>query len=224
MDRDNKRPLDIDEALDRIESSTRDFPKAALFQLAEEGFGSVFQQLVACMISIRTRDETTLPVSRELFARAGTPQEMLELEPDEIEHLIRQSTFSSPKSRQIHEVARRAVEELDGELPCDGDLLQSFSGVGPKCANLTLGIACGQPSISVDVHVHRVTNRWGYIQTRSPEQSTFALFEKVPEEHWVDINRLLMPFGKHICTGTRPRCSTCPVLDMCQQVGVTGHR
>jgi endonuclease-3 len=207
-----------------IEAATRDLPKAALFQLAEEGFGSVFQQLIACMISIRTRDETTLPVARELFTRASTPQEMLKLEPDEIEQLIQQSSFATPKSRQIHDIARRAVEEFGGELPCDGDVLQSFSGVGPKCANLTLGVACKQPSISVDIHVHRVTNRWGYIETRSPEQSTVALFEKVPEKHWIDINRLLMPFGKHICTGTRPKCSTCPVLDMCQQVGVTSHR
>jgi endonuclease III len=224
MDKHGKRPLDLDEALAKIEEATREYPKAALFELAEEGYDSVFEQLISCMISIRTRDETTLPVSRELFNRARTPDEMLQLEPDEIEELIRQSSFSTPKSRQIHEIARRAVEEFDNEIPCDGEVLQSFSGVGPKCANLTLGIACGQPSISVDIHVHRVTNRWGYIQTRSPEQSTSALLEKVPEKHWIDINRLLMPFGKQICTGTRPRCSTCPVLDMCRQVGVTSHR
>lgn len=220
----NKRPLDIDEALEKIEAATRELPKAALFQLAEEGFNTVFQQLIACMISIRTRDETTLPVSRELFARAPAPADMLELTPAEIESLIRQSSFAEPKAHQIREIARRAVEEYGGELPCDAEVLLSFSGVGPKCANLTLGVACGQPSISVDIHVHRVTNRWGFIQTRTPEQSTGALIERVPQERWIDINRLLMPFGKQICTGSRPKCSTCPVLDMCQQVGVTEHR
>ena len=219
-----KRPFDIDEALGKIEDATRGYPKAALFELAEEGFDSVFQQLIACMISIRTRDETTLPVARALFARAATPAQMLELELAEIEQLIRQSSFAEGKARQMREIARQIVEEFGGDLPCDGEVLQSFSGVGPKCANLTLGVACGQASISVDIHVHRVTNRWGIIQTRTPEQSTPALLHKVPEAHWIDINRLLMPFGKHVCTGTRPHCSTCAVLDMCRQVGVTSHR
>ena len=95
---------------------------------------------------------------------------------------------------------------------------------GPKCANLELGIACGQPRVSVDIHVHRVTNRWGYVRTRTPEQTTAALEAKLPQGYWVEINRLLVPFGKHICTGQRPRCSTCPVLDMCQQVGVLAPR
>ena len=100
----------------------------------------------------------------------------------------------------------------------------SFHGVGPKCANLVLAIACGRPAIGVDVHVHRVTNRWGVIRTRTPEQSVAALEGVLPKRYWIDINRLLVPFGKHVCTGSRPNCSTCPVLDMCRQVGVTAHR
>ncbi len=100
----------------------------------------------------------------------------------------------------------------------------SFDGVGIKCANLTLGIACGQKKISVDVHVHRVTNRWGYVQAKSPEKTTKALMNVLPEKYWIEINRLLVPFGKHICTGLLPSCSTCVVLDMCRQVGVEKHR
>ena len=96
--------------------------------------------------------------------------------------------------------------------------------MGPKCANLALGIACGQARISVDVHVHRIVNRWGYVATRTPEQSTEALGAKLPERYHVEINALLVPFGKHVCTGAAPRCSTCPVLAMCRQVGVTSHR
>jgi endonuclease-3 len=96
--------------------------------------------------------------------------------------------------------------------------------VGPKCANLALGIACGEQVISVDIHVHRVTNRWGYVQTKTPEQTMAALEKKLPKKHWLDINRLLVPFGKHICTGQSPKCSSCPVLEFCQQVGVTKHR
>ena len=100
----------------------------------------------------------------------------------------------------------------------------SFAGVGPKCAHLVLGIACGEPFISVDVHVHRVTNRWGYVKASTPEKTMAALGEKLPRRYWIEINRLLVPFGKHICTGNLPHCSTCPVLEMCQQVGVTSHR
>src|SRR5262249_835216 len=118
----------------------------------------------------------------------------------------------------------RAVAEHGGAVPCDFAVLTSFPGVGPKCANLVLGIACGRPAIGVDVHVFRVTNRWGYVQARTPEQTMVALQERLPRQYWVEINRLLVPFGKHICTGVLPRCSRCPVLQMCQQRGVTAHR
>jgi endonuclease-3 len=116
------------------------------------------------------------------------------------------------------------LTDFGGELPCDETTMRSFAGVGVKCANLALGIACGQPKISVDIHVHRVVNRWGYVRTTSPEQTTIALEAKLPHRHWITINALLVPFGKHICTGIAPKCSTCPVLAMCQQVGVTSHR
>lgn len=200
------------------------FPKAALFQLAEQGYRSPFEQLVACIISIRTRDETTLPVARHLFERARTPTEVSRLTLQELTELINQCTFYEPKARQIHAIACSVVQEHQGSLPCDADVLLSFPGVGPKCANLVLGIACNQPRISVDIHVHRVTNRWGYVHTRKPEETMVALEKKVPHHCWVEINQLLMPFGKYICTGTLPRCSTCPLLDNCQQIGVNTHR
>jgi endonuclease-3 len=102
--------------------------------------------------------------------------------------------------------------------------MQSFAGIGPKCANLTLGIACGQQRISVDIHVHRVTNRWGYVASKTPEQTMTALEQILPLAYWVELNERLVPFGKHVCTGVRPKCSTCPVLEMCQQICVAGHR
>ena len=219
-----KSPFEIGTAISRIRKAVEPFPKAALFELAEKGFDSPFEQLVACIISIRTYDEVMLPVALKLFERARTPEEIVKLAPEEIDEMIRQSTFHERKARQIHEIARRIVDEYDGKLPCDAEVLMSFSGVGPKCANLVLGIACDQPFIGVDVHVHRVTNRWGYVATRSPEKTMGALMEKLPRRYWVEINRLLVPFGKHICTGVRPKCSTCPVLDMCQQIGVTNPR
>ena len=219
-----KQPFDIDRAMARIREAVRPFPKAALFELAEEGFNSPFEVLAGCIISIRTRDEVTLPTARRLFALARTPAEISRLTAGEIEAAIGGCMFREGKARQIHAIARRVVDEHGGDLPCDNDVLLSFHGVGPKCANLVLGIACSQPRIGVDIHVHRVTNRWGYVGTRTPEETMTALEAKLPQRYWVEINRLLVPFGKHICTGALPRCSTCPVLEMCRQVGVTSHR
>jgi endonuclease-3 len=219
-----KHPFDIDTAIQRIREAVAPFPKAAMFELAEDGFTSTFEQLVACIISIRTYDEVMLPTARRLFERARTPEEMLALSPQEIDAIIRAATFHEQKAYNIHAIAERAVNEYGGQLPCEAEVLLSFKGVGPKCASLVLGIACDQPYIGVDIHVHRVTNRWGYVATKTPEKTMTALMEKLPRRYWVEINRLLVPFGKHICTNQRPRCSTCPVLDMCQQVGVTNPR
>jgi endonuclease-3 len=219
-----KKPFDIDQVIDQIRASVAPLPKAAMFELADEGFNSPFEQLVACLISIRTFDEVTLPTARQFFARARTPAEVDRLTPAEIDRLIVGSSFHERKAHQIHVIARRIIGEYGGTLPCDAEVLLSFDGIGPKCANLVLGIACGEPRIGVDVHVHRVTNRWGYVQANTPEHTMKALEAKLPQHYWVEINRLLVPFGKHICTGQRPRCSTCPVLEMCQQVGVESHR
>ena len=219
-----KNPFDIDRAIERIRAAVAPLPKAAMFELAEEGFASPFEQLVACIISIRTYDEVMLPTARQFFARARTPLEVSRLAPAEIDALIVASSFHERKAQQIHAMARRVVDEYGGTLPCNADVLLSFEGVGPKCANLVLGVACGEAHIGVDIHVHRVTNRWGYVQANTPEHTMKALEAKLPQRYWVEINRLLVPFGKHICTGQQPRCSICPVLDMCQQVGVMNHR
>jgi endonuclease-3 len=221
---DAKAPFDIDVALSRIAEAVRPYPPAALFELAADGFNSVFQQTVACMLSIRTRDETTVVVARRLLARAGTPREVLDLSEDQLDTLIRASSFHAAKARQILTIAQRAVRDFGGELPCERDVLLALPGIGPKCAHLVLGIACGQPYIGVDIHVYRVTNRWGYVQASTPEATMAALEAVLPPKHWITINRLLVPFGKHVCTGTLPNCSRCPVLDMCRQVGVGRHR
>jgi endonuclease III len=195
-----------------------------MFELAERGHRTLFEQLVACVISIRTRDEMSLPVALELFRRAPTPAAIAELSVRQIDSIIHASSFHAAKAATIREIARRTVGEFGGTLPADADVLMSFKGVGPKCANLALGVAHDVSRISVDIHVHRVTNRWGVISTRSPEQTMIALERVLPKRYWIEINRLLVPFGKHVCTGQRPKCSTCPVLAYCRQVGVTSHR
>jgi endonuclease-3 len=219
-----KRPFDIDAVIRRIRAAVVDVPDAAMFALRDLGFGTLFQQLVACIISIRTTDEVSLPTALALLEQAPTPAAVAALDVEEIDAAIRSASFHGPKAAQIHAMARRVVEEFGGELPPDAEVLQSFSGVGPKCANLALGVARDVPRISVDVHVWRVVNRWGYVSGRTPEATLAALERVLPKKYWIEINRRLVPFGKHVCTGIRPKCSTCPVLEYCRQVGVTEHR
>ena len=214
----------VGRALARIRRAVRPLPKAAMFALAEDGHRSLFEQLVGCILSIRTRDEVSLVAARRLFAAAPDPSAIARLRPAAIDRLIGDTTFHAAKAAQIRDIARRTMDAYGGRLPCDAEALRQFRGVGPKCAHLALGIACGERRISVDIHVHRVTNRWGYVRTTSPEATMEALERVLPTRYWVEINALLVPFGKHICTGREPRCSSCPVLDMCRQVGVTVHR
>ena len=223
------RPFDIDDALERVADAIEPYAAAAMFALrdgddGQPAYGTLFQQLVACILSIRTYDEVSLPVARRLFARAATPEAVAVVPEEELTALIADSSFAPAKARQILAMARRTVDEFGGTLPADDAVLQSFTGVGPKCAHLALGVATGTPYISVDVHVHRVTNRWGYVRASTPEKTLAALEAVLPTRWWVEINRRLVPFGKHVCTGVRPKCSTCPVLETCARFGVTSHR
>jgi endonuclease III len=195
-----------------------------LFQLYEEGHTSPFEMLVACLISVRTRDETSLAMARRLFALGRTPAQLAELDINELDAAINKCAFHLVKAEQINTMARLIVEENDGALPCSFEVMTSYPGIGPKCANLALGIACHEPRIGVDIHVHRITNRWGYVTTSSPGATLAALEAKLPQKYWVEINALLVPFGKNICTPVGPKCSVCPLLDMCEQRGVDSHR
>lgn len=219
-----KEPLDIDSIMQLLRKMTAPLPPAALFDLYAQGYTSLFEQLVACIISIRTFDEVTTPTSLKLFALARSPEEMLKLSPEQLAETIRESSYARNKADTILNIARQTVEEFGGQLPADFEVLTSFKGVGPKCAGLALGIAAKQPYIGVDIHVHRVTNRWGYVAQPTPEKTGLELQEKLPKKYWIEINALLVPFGKHICTGRLPHCSSCLLLPMCRQVGVEKHR
>lgn len=208
----------------RVARAVKDMPKAVLFELAETGFGSPFEILVACILTIRTLEEVSLPAARRLLEVAPDPQSIAALTPERIDQLIRPCTFHEPKSRTIHSIALRVVNEFGGRMPCDFETVTSFAGVGPKCANLAIGIACNDPrGIPVDIHVHRVLNRWGYVAASTPEKTMTQLEARLPRKYWLEINKLMVPFGKNICTGRQPHCSTCPVLEFCRQVGVTEH-
>lgn len=219
-----KKAFNLSTVLKRIEKAVKPYPKAAMFELYERGYCTLFEQLICCIISIRTLDETTIPLSEELFKIARTPKELSQLSPKKLEEILHGATFPGQKAYTMLGIAKAAIEQYNGELPANFEKLTQLKGVGPKCANLALGVANKQSAISVDVHVHRVGNRWGFIQTTSPEQTMLQLQQRVPKHRWIDINRLLMPFGKHICTGRLPHCSTCPILEYCMQVGVSSHR
>jgi endonuclease-3 len=220
----DKVPFDIHEVFRRLRIMLADRPKAAMFDLRDRGHGSPFEQLVASLISARTRDEVTTGVCLRLFARARRPEELVRIDEPELVRLLHGATFPEPKARDILALSRRILEDHGGRVPDTMEGLTAFRGVGPKIAALTLGVAFDQPAIAVDIHVHRVTNRWGYIAAPTPERSMEALKKVLPRRYWIEINERLVPFGKFICTGERPHCSTCLLLDMCRQVGVTATR
>jgi endonuclease-3 len=224
MSKPSKRPFDPGEAIILLRQAVAGLPMPSMFELRARGYGTLFQQVVACMISVRTYEEVSLPASIRLFERAPGAADVAALDVDEIDRLISPSTFHERKAVQIQEIARRCQAEFEGSPPCDEATVLAFPGIGPKCAALALGIACGQERLPVDIHVHRVANRWGVVQTKTPEQSQLALERVFPPENWLELNERLVPFGKSICTRLRPKCSTCLLLDMCQQVGVTNPR
>jgi endonuclease-3 len=219
-----KEPFDIDEVFQRLRGAVAGLPKAAMFELRDRGYASPFEQLVGSLISARTLDETTIVVCERLFAVARTPEAFAALDEPALVRLLHGATFPEPKARALRVIARRLLDEHEGRVPDTLDQLIAFPGVGPKVAALTLAVAFGIPAIAVDVHVHRVTNRWGYVATRTPAQTVTALGRVLPERYWIEINERLVPFGKYICTGRVPRCSGCLLRSQCRQVGVTDWR
>ncbi|MGH6981732.1 MAG: endonuclease III domain-containing protein, partial [Stellaceae bacterium] len=218
-----KQPFDIDEAFRRLRRAVADLPPAAMFALRDRGYRSPFEQLVGSLVSVRTRDETTLVVCERLFAVARTPDALAGLDEPTLARLLRGATFADAKARDLREIARR-IAASGGRVPDTFDELTAFRGVGPKVAALTLAIGFGRPAIAVDIHVHRIVNRWGYVHAATPERTMDELTARLPQRYWIEINERLVPFGKFICTAWRPRCSTCLLLSMCRQVGVTAPR
>jgi len=218
-----KDPFDIDEVFRLLRQATASLPKAAMFDLRDRGYGSPFEQLVSALVSARTRDETTIPVCLRLFAAARTPEAVAALPEEEIVRLLHGATFPEPKARDIKALSV-AIAAAGGAVPDTAEGLTALRGVGPKIAALTLGVGFGKPAISVDIHVHRIANRWGYVAARTPERTALALAQVLPERFWIEINERLVPFGKFVCTGERPRCGACLLLRQCRQVGVAAAR
>jgi endonuclease III len=183
-----------------------------------------FRILISTVISLRTKDETTREASNRLFALAAAPREMAELPLKTIEKAIYPAGFYHNKARTIHEVSRILMERYGGSVPNSLDELLTLKGIGRKTANLVITMGFGGEGICVDTHVHRITNRLGYLKTRTPRETEFALREKLPREYWTEINDLLVAFGQNVCKPISPFCSRCSVHEYCGRVGVTVHR
>jgi endonuclease-3 len=183
-----------------------------------------FKVLIATLLSLRTRDDTTAVAAPRLFAVADTPQTMVTLSADEVAQLIYPVGFYRTKARDILAICQQLITQHAGQVPADMNQLLALPGVGRKTANLVLAIGFGIPAICVDIHVHRICNRWGYVDTTTPEETEQVLRQALPSAFWISINGLLVTLGQQICHPTSPRCSQCPLRTVCAQRGVTRHR
>lgn len=216
-------PFPIDEAIQTLRATMPAYPQPLIEGMGDEQ-QTPFRILIATILSLRTKDTLTAIVAPRLFAAADTPERMLALDQEQIAQLIYPVGFYRTKARTIHQICRVLLEQYGGQVPDDLDRLLALPGVGRKTANLVLTAGFGLPGICVDTHVHRITNRWGYVQTSTPEHTELALRAKLPQQYWIEINGLLVTLGQNICHPTSPRCSTCPVAAFCARVGVTRHR
>lgn len=183
-----------------------------------------FAVLVSCIISLRTRDEVTEPASARLFALAKSPAELVKLSNTEIEKAIYPAAFFRNKATSMKEMCKVLVKEYSGEVPDTLEELLKLKGVGRKTANLTLTLGHDKPGICVDIHVHRICNRWGYVKTKSPDETEKVLREILPKRYWKGFNDLLVSFGQNLCKPVSPFCTTCPIADNCPKIGVTRSR
>ncbi len=185
---------------------------------------SPYQILIATILSLRTKDTLTAQVAPRLFALASTPHDMISHPPEKIEEVIYPVGFYRNKARSILAISHTLIEQYGSHVPDELDELLKLPGVGRKTANLVITAGYGKPGICVDIHVHRISNRWGYVATKTPEQTEFALREKLPPEYWLEYNGLLVSMGQNLCTPTSPWCSKCPVIQFCERVGVARSR
>jgi len=207
--------VDIDKVVKTLEKAKQ--PQSEFVKLMDS-FKDPYLVLIACILSLRTNDRTTYPATLRMLKLAKTPQEMMEVKQEDLEKAIYPVGFYKNKAGQIIELSKILVEKFDGQVPCDIDKLCKFRGVGRKTANLVLSEGFNMPAICVDVHVHRIFNRLGYLKTKNPEETEFALREKLPQKYWIPINSLLVTHGQNVCKPIKPLCDKCPVEKYCDKV------
>jgi endonuclease-3 len=183
-----------------------------------------FHILISTILSLRTKDEVTRQAATRLLGKARSPQELLLLPEEDIARLIFPVGFYKTKARTLKQICRDLIDKYEEKVPSDLEELLKLKGVGRKTANLVVTLGFHKPGICVDTHVHRVSNRLGYVKTKTPEQTEMALREKLPKEYWIEYNDLLVTWGQNICRPISPFCSRCAVLPHCKQVGVVRNR
>jgi len=215
--------VSIGRLIARLRREAPRWRRTALAEMAAR-WHDPFRVLVACLLSLRTKDETTGPASERLFALADTPEAMLRLRPRQIERAIFPVGSYRTKARVLQGISRDLIARFGGKVPADIDALLTLKGVGRKTANLVVTQGFAKPGICVDTHVHRISNRWGYVTTRNPAETEVALRARLPRRYWIGYNDLLVTFGQNVCLPVSPRCSACPVQAWCPRVGVTRSR
>ena len=209
-----------------IEILRREVPRweTPIVTLMAETYQSPFRVLISCILSLRTQDATTAKASHRLFALADSPETMVKLTAKKIEKLIYPVGFYRTKAKNILEICQTLIDRYAGQVPDSIDELLKFRGVGRKTANLVVTLGYRKAGICVDTHVHRISNRWGYVKTATPEKTEFALRDKLPKKYWIEFNDLLVSFGQHLCRPISPVCSQCPIAKYCSRVGVSLKR
>ena len=184
-----------------------------------------YQVLVSCLLSLRTRDTITGPISKKLFSAAKNPEDMARMPLKKLQAIIKPVNFYKTKARRIKDISRQLAEEHDGKVPSSFDKLMAFKGVGRKTANIVMVYGhFSKEHIPVDIHVHRIPNRLGWVKTKTPEQTEEALMKLIPKKYWMDINNIFVTFGQNICLPSSPKCSACPIRQHCLRIGVTRSR
>jgi endonuclease III len=214
----------ITAALRIVKREIRQWEEPVLGIVARESNRDPFRILISCLLSLRTKDKTTREASARLYALAHQPYTMLTLPLRKIERAIYPVGFYRTKAKSIHAICRRLLGVYGGMVPASIEELVTLSGVGRKTANLVVTVGYGRPGICVDIHVHRISNRWGYVKTKTPEETEQALRRKLPTQHWITFNDLLVPYGQNICQPVSPFCSKCKLIEYCDRVGVVKSR
>jgi endonuclease-3 len=215
--------LNITKIITTLENFVEHFEEPAVSKVARNK-RDPYRILISTILSLRTKDKTTLEASERLFSKADTPHKMLKLTQKEIESLIYPVGFYRRKSGEILEISKRLIEKYKGKVPDSMKELLKLNGVGRKTANLVINEGFNKPGICVDTHVHRISNRLGLVETKTPEQSETELMKIVPKKYWIKYNSILVPFGQNVCRPISPLCSECPVEKQCSKVNVKRHR
>jgi endonuclease-3 len=214
------RPEDIQRVVSILRKEVRKWPVPAIAKYAE----TPFTVLISCLLSLRTQDRTTIAASERLFAIAATASAMLAVPVDVIEKAIYPVAFFRVKARTIHDICRHVLDRFAGEVPSDLDDLLTLPGVGRKTANIVVTIAFRKKGIAVDTHVHRISNRLGYVRTKNADATELALRRKLPQRYWIIFNDLLVAYGQNLCKPISPMCSQCKIAQYCRRVGVRVSR